>query len=129
MRSVLAILFLLVFSYHTWVKLGIVAIYELNNGYIAENLCVNKDKPKMHCNGKCYLKKQLKKAGELENNTTPTDKKKIEFSDVYCYKQSELVFSPLFQEDISYNSRYLQGQGIIYISKIFHPPSSVLHII
>ena len=28
--------------------------------YIAEFLCVNKEKPKLNCNGKCYLIQRLK---------------------------------------------------------------------
>jgi hypothetical protein len=42
--------------------------YEINKKYIAEVLCENKDKPMMHCNGKCYLKKQLKKANDIPEN-------------------------------------------------------------
>ena len=40
--------------------------FEANNKYIAENLCVNKSRPWMHCNGKCYLMKKLKQAEEKE---------------------------------------------------------------
>ena len=42
--------------------------YELNKKYIAEVLCENKDKPEMHCNGHCHLKKQLKKANAMETD-------------------------------------------------------------
>ncbi|GAA4888905.1 hypothetical protein GCM10023311_11090 [Flaviramulus aquimarinus] len=43
--------------------------YVLNQDYIAEFLCVNKDKPKLQCNGKCYLVKELKKQQENEPNS------------------------------------------------------------
>ncbi len=46
--------------------------YLVNKEYIATVLCINKDKPEMHCNGKCHLTKQLKKASEDENNS-PSD--------------------------------------------------------
>ena len=36
--------------------------YVVNYNYISKVLCVNKDKPMLHCNGKCYLYKQLLKA-------------------------------------------------------------------
>ena len=36
--------------------------YNTNKTYIASTFCENKAKPMMHCDGKCYLKKQLKKA-------------------------------------------------------------------
>lgn len=33
--------------------------YLANQDYIAEFLCVNKDKPALNCKGKCYLMQQL----------------------------------------------------------------------
>jgi hypothetical protein len=38
--------------------------YSLRKDYIAKNLCQNRNRPSMHCNGKCYLSKQLAKAAE-----------------------------------------------------------------
>lgn len=37
--------------------------------YIIEQYCENKDKPQMHCEGKCYLHKQLQKAETLPSET------------------------------------------------------------
>jgi hypothetical protein len=36
--------------------------YELNKAEIAARYCENKNRPELHCNGQCYLAKQLKKA-------------------------------------------------------------------
>ncbi len=36
-----------------------IVIYHVNYNFIVKNECVNRDKPWMHCNGKCYLHKQL----------------------------------------------------------------------
>ena len=47
--------------------------YAINKDYIAKNLCINKDKPKSCCKGKCYLKKQLAKTnsnGDAESKDT-----------------------------------------------------------
>ena len=40
----------------------IFANYELSKDFIIKNYCVNKNRPEMHCDGKCYLAKQLEKA-------------------------------------------------------------------
>jgi hypothetical protein len=40
--------------------------YSLFKDYIAEFLCINKQKPQMHCDGKCYLNEQLKKANDVD---------------------------------------------------------------
>lgn len=40
----------------------LVANYELNKGRITALYCVNKARPQLHCNGKCHLARQLRKA-------------------------------------------------------------------
>jgi len=40
--------------------------FEVNKKEIAAKLCENKNRPWMHCNGKCYLMKKLKQAEEKE---------------------------------------------------------------
>ena len=47
--------------------------YTIDYEYIATVLCINKNKPKMQCNGKCYLKKQLAKS--IENESSQQEKK------------------------------------------------------
>lgn len=44
----------------------IYASFKANQAYIARELCENKAKPQMHCNGRCHLKKQLAKEQEQE---------------------------------------------------------------
>lgn len=55
--------------------------YWINLNYYTEVLCENKDKPMMHCNGKCALSKELRKAEEgkaqTERNIPQLDKIKI----------------------------------------------------
>ncbi|WP_153799936.1 hypothetical protein [Foetidibacter luteolus] len=43
--------------------------YNINQEYIAENLCENKSRPEMHCNGQCQLKKQLDHANDSNEST------------------------------------------------------------
>lgn len=42
--------------------------YEFNKTYIIENYCINKNRPELHCDGKCYLAQKLKSAQEKEEN-------------------------------------------------------------
>lgn len=42
--------------------------YNVNHSYIASALCVNRDKPQMHCDGKCFLKKELNGQQEKESS-------------------------------------------------------------
>lgn len=49
------------------------ADFFLNRSYIAKNLCVNREKPRMQCNGKCYLSKKLKEQ-ENQDQQVPVSK-------------------------------------------------------
>ncbi|MBY0244035.1 MAG: hypothetical protein K2Q03_01130 [Sphingobacteriaceae bacterium] len=40
--------------------------YKINQKYIVEKFCVNKAKPQLRCEGKCYLANKIKKAIEKE---------------------------------------------------------------
>ena len=42
--------------------------YHANKEFIASVLCENRGKPSLACNGKCYLKKQLKKSKTQEDS-------------------------------------------------------------
>jgi len=60
--------------------------YAVNYDYIRKELCVNRDKTVMGCNGKCYLMKQLAAASESEKPAS-TDKKHhgFEKTDLFFY--------------------------------------------
>ncbi|OON66472.1 hypothetical protein B0919_21815 [Hymenobacter sp. CRA2] len=70
-RQAIAILLLCSLSVHCAGRLGIVASWWLNRDYVARVLCINRDKPQMHCNGKCHLRKQLRAADAREAKQQP----------------------------------------------------------
>lgn len=97
--------------------------YIINYNYIATVLCENKAKPKLHCNGKCHLMKELAKAAEQEK---PVSEKKSGHTEV------ELLFFQPFAE-ITFNSPFVKTSGKkhpVYKNlyshlagyAVFHPP-------
>ena len=52
------------------VNAGVIISWKLNQKYISENLCINRDRPEMECNGKCNLQKKLK---NIEANNSHGD--------------------------------------------------------
>lgn len=70
MKNIVAIILLVAVLLSASAKTAAWGWYMANRNYIAANLCENKAKPKMKCNGKCQLAKQLKKA-EGESSTAP----------------------------------------------------------
>lgn len=111
-------------SYQYMIKLGIIAYYELNKSYIAQNLCENRDKPQMKCCGKCYLRKQLNKTEDGATNSSKQLPTKID-------KVEAAAFFPLASVQLSeyncsikviFHDRYQQPSGSDPLSSIFHPP-------
>lgn len=49
-----------------WAKTFVVLEYRYDKQNIAEQKCENRTRPWMHCEGRCYLSRQLKKAGQKE---------------------------------------------------------------
>lgn len=52
--------------------------YLIHKDYIAKNLCVNRDKPRSCCKGKCYLVKQLKKTSTNTEGESKNTEKRIQ---------------------------------------------------
>ncbi|WP_246001706.1 hypothetical protein [Mucilaginibacter gracilis] len=49
--------------------------FEVNQKYIADNLCINKSKPWLHCNGHCYLMNKLRQTEEKEKKQEREEQK------------------------------------------------------
>ena len=60
----IAFFLLLLVSFKTLVVPFVYLDFELRKEYIVHHLCENRFKPQLHCDGKCYLAKQLQKVAE-----------------------------------------------------------------
>jgi hypothetical protein len=70
MKSVaVSLLLIMVMAAYLVIPVIPVIHYLINKDYIAKNLCINKDKPKSCCKGKCHMVKQLQKT----NKSTDSD--------------------------------------------------------
>ena len=47
--------------------------FKFNQQYIAANLCVNRFKPSLHCNGKCYFMRKIKQAEDNDKKQAAKD--------------------------------------------------------
>ena len=56
----------------------LVVDFALNQATITARFCVNKARPELHCDGKCYFAKQLKKQEERENKAPSPLKERLE---------------------------------------------------
>lgn len=60
----IALLLLALVSIKTLMVPFVYLDFELRKDYIVQNLCENRFKPQLHCNGQCYLAKTLAKIAE-----------------------------------------------------------------
>lgn len=61
--------------------------YALNYDFIVEQFCENKNRPQMHCDGKCYLAKQLaKESDHNDNNPLRQNTSKIEIGQLVFFQ-------------------------------------------
>ena len=66
-KRLAAIAFIFLLSAQCIFKLTIITYFQANRDYIAEVLCVNKEKPMTMCNGQCFLVRNL----SLADDETP----------------------------------------------------------
>jgi len=96
--------------------------YKINKERIAKVLCVNKDKVEMQCNGKCHLKKQLRKANNESSEQplpTPTSSKTLELTTLLFERTLQCLNPIQISKTIVF---YIENYQTIYINSIFHPP-------
>jgi hypothetical protein len=67
-RSILAYILILFTLTANFSQVFVRAGFDLNENYIVSRLCINRDRPQIHCNGKCYLMRKLKQAEQKEKN-------------------------------------------------------------
>ena len=53
--------------------------YQAHKEQVTRLFCVNKDKPQLHCNGKCHLAKELRKASEAESKAPAAGFAKLKY--------------------------------------------------
>lgn len=127
MRRILAIIMLIAISAPFLVKSGLIFHFKLNQKSIIANHCENKAKPKLECNGKCYLKKQL---SELEtSNEIPTSFQRILEIEIPFFVEPKLNGSFSMLEMIkerTYLENLIYSVPFFEIQKgVFHPPQLV----
>ncbi|MFZ4456375.1 MAG: hypothetical protein ACOYOT_09155 [Bacteroidales bacterium] len=97
--------------------------YALFKEYIAKNLCENRDKPKSCCEGKCFLKKELKKNSESGESAPKTENKKThDKSEVKEFLSAHVAQLALSEKDINYIQYIERLMPSTCIDAIFIPP-------
>ncbi|OJJ22996.1 hypothetical protein BKI52_01185 [marine bacterium AO1-C] len=101
-------------------RVWILVDFKVNQDFIARVLCINKEKPKLACHGKCHLSNKLQEQDKQEKKQVPQTQKDtldtlffskafIEVNGIYLDEQPLMGYSPRFH-------------SFDFLDKIFHPP-------
>ncbi len=95
--------------------------FEANQKYIAAKLCVNRDKPQLHCNGRCYLMKKLKQAQDKEQKQE-RQSQQIQLQVVFI--ETPISFHRYAFAGIKLHVPFSTGMVKSIKNSIFHPPQA-----
>ncbi len=120
-RRVISLFLLIAVLSANFSRLYVYASFGLNQKYIAANLCENRGKPWLHCNGKCYLMKKVKQAEEKEKNDERQTQKSL-FQESFFVASAEIKFHAALLQVIltPYHSNFQTPN----IGAIFRPPQA-----
>lgn len=99
------------------------AEYAVNYDYISQVLCINKNKPDLHCNGKCYLGKELAKTNDA--GSFPLSKSKNsgqKLLDIYILPEIADVVIPVSVRSSGTGFSYQTDYSFLYLNPVFRPP-------
>ena len=94
--------------------------YIINQDYIAEYLCINKDKPMLNCDGKCYLAKMIQAEQDEKKDNLPAINLRdypigfvhiasLEFKNIKIGQRKNFSYLNLYKKDFN--------------QTVFHPPN------
>ncbi len=96
--------------------------YYVNYSYIAAQLCENKDKPILDCNGKCYVAKEIEKNSKSNNQDTIVPEFKIDLylPNATALNLVEVIFIPITKKVTPSTKETIWQETFLF--SIFHPP-------
>ena len=95
--------------------------YSFNKAYIATVLCTNKDKPELHCEGKCFMDIKLKDLEQKNKHDQENLKRMIETIAPTTANLLPLSYEIALLEKVSH---FVQKKPIGKTIAIFHPPKT-----
>lgn len=121
-KRIAAILLLLAFSAQTFSSPFVMLDYYVNTAAYAKN-CVNKARPKMHCNGKCQMMKKLQEEEkkEQQNNERGSEYKVQQVLSSRSFYNLLVIPSRTSFKLVPHGNTFLPAQRH---NAIFHPPQA-----
>lgn len=125
MKNILSYFLALIICLPLFSKVSVVLVWKINQKYIIENLCVNKTKPVLKCNGKCHLMSKLNDTREDPGVPMPEKIKELKLQPFISVVLEEDVcasdINTTIKSVISYDRNF---SGRLFENSIFIPPDN-----
>lgn len=120
-KQITAALLLLCFMTQVLSRAAVVGSYYMNTEAYAKN-CINKAKPKLHCNGKCQMMKKLRQEEkkDAQNPERRSNMKDEVLSSKSHFASVQLIIPSLAVHHFDHSLSYTNDRAI----DIFHPPGA-----
>ncbi|HMG17012.1 MAG TPA: hypothetical protein VK590_16255 [Saprospiraceae bacterium] len=130
MKGLISISLIILISYPQLTKIGAILNWKINQDYIAKNICINRFKPMLHCDGKCQLSKMIQRADEENRKAAqfPLEKLKnlsFDFFSVSFKYAAGKAFEMLSSDKNSLNYQK-SCYSYKFINSCFHPPQRLV---
>ena len=102
----------------------LVVDFTLNRASITARFCVNKARPMLHCDGKCYFAKQLKKQEERESKSVNPLKERLEMLPVAFRSLVPVVPAVWASTPVGYGPYQSVWVPTNASQGVFHPPQA-----
>ena len=120
-KRLLAIFFIGLLSAQCIFKLSIIAYFETNREYIAEVLCINKEKEITVCRGQCFLDRNLAIADDASDEPISTSSKLQVETSIFLAMDFNWRANKRFSSAQKFDSRdLLYAYDLTHT--LFHPP-------
>ena len=124
-KRFIALILLITFSLQSFYSASVTAWFFVNRASIAKEKCVNKEKPQLHCNGKCYLSKKLKETEEKKDENSSQQLKQWVETGPCIISSINFILQYDNENGISY-SELTDAYSFFHFAEVFHPPSVLL---
>jgi hypothetical protein len=121
-KKIIAIFLLLGIVTNSFNQLLLFSSYSINKEYISAVLCSNKDKPHLHCEGKCFLDIKLKELEQKNKQQQDNLKRMVETSAPAYANLLTQVFETKLELTPSF---YLLQKPKARVTAVFQPPKTV----
>lgn len=126
MRQVFSLLLICCILGQASVRTMLVLHYQLNRAVYLRN-CENKDKPSLHCDGKCYLKKQMGVSPKEDPNEPklPDGFREIKDVQLFCESFDILTIGSVSDPQRQPMPLFQFTLPLALLTGVFRPPAAV----